>query len=66
MSGLSPATIRGDIYKVAVKSGANLPRDLPRKPLTSAADVEPIVPSMLQDARNGREMEVESLCGTAN
>lgn len=52
-----------EIYEVAVKSGANLPRDLPQRTLNSAARAPAMVPSMLQDARNGREMEHELLCG---
>ena len=52
-----------EIYEVAVKSGANLPPDLPRRTLSDAASAEPFIPSMLQDARHGREMEVEPICG---
>lgn len=52
-----------EIYEVAVKSGANLPRDLPLRTLSAAVRVPRMVPSMLQDTRNGREMEIEPLCG---
>lgn len=52
-----------EIYEVAVKSGANLPPDFPRRTLSDAAKAEPVILSMLQDARQGREMEVEPICG---
>ena len=52
-----------EIYTVAVKSGAQLPFDLPVKTVSAAASAAPLVPSMLQDARHGREMEVEPICG---
>lgn len=52
-----------EIYQVAVESGVNLPPDSPLTTLDTAASASPIVPSMLQDTRNGREMEIEPLCG---
>lgn len=52
-----------EIYEVALKSGAKLPRTLLQETLRSAATAPPMVPSMLQDARSGREMEIEPLCG---
>lgn len=54
-----------EIYEVAVESGVNLPRDLPLMTLNSAASVSSMTPSMLQDFRTGRELEIESLCGKA-
>lgn len=52
-----------EIYEVAIISGANLPVDIISRTMSSLYRSAPIVPSMLQDARNGQQMEVESLCG---
>lgn len=52
-----------EIHEVAIKSGANLPADIISRTISSIQSPAPIVPSMLQDARNGRQMEVEALCG---
>ena len=52
-----------EIYEVAIESGAALPRDLPLETISSVAKAHPMVPSMLQDARNGHEMEIGPLCG---
>ena len=52
-----------EICQVAAASGVNLRPDLPLRIQDSAARASPMVPSMLQDRRNGREMEVEPLCG---
>ena len=52
-----------EICQVAGASSVKLPLDLPLRTRDSAARASPLVPSMLQDSRNGREMEVEPLCG---
>ena len=52
-----------EIYKVASSSGVVLPSDLPSRTLSSAREAAPIVPSMLQDVRKKRPMEIEALCG---
>ncbi|KAF2137181.1 uncharacterized protein K452DRAFT_279042 [Aplosporella prunicola CBS 121167] len=52
-----------EIFTVAVRIGVALPRDLPQRTVQFARDNPPIAPSMLQDARVQRQMEVESLCG---
>lgn len=52
-------------HEVSLESGINLPQDLPLRTLKSAASAPSIIHSMLQDIRNGRETEVESLCDNA-
>lgn len=52
-----------EIYEVASRSGANLPADAVSRTISSLQSPAPIVASMLQDARHGRQMEVEALCG---
>ena len=52
-----------EIYEVASRSGANLPADSVSRTISCLQSPAPIVPSMLQDARDGRQMEVEALCG---
>ena len=52
-----------EVYEVAIRSGAKFPADIISRTMSSLHRSAPIVPSMLQDARNGRQMEVESLCG---
>ncbi len=52
-----------EIYEVAIRSGANLPADIVERTMRSIQGPTPIVLSMLQDARKGRHMEVEALCG---
>lgn len=55
--------LAAEIFEVAVKSGARLPRDLPLRTVSCAASTPSIVPSMLQDVLSGRKMEVEAICG---
>ncbi|KAK7548637.1 2-dehydropantoate 2-reductase-like protein [Phyllosticta citricarpa] len=52
-----------EIWQVAAKMGINLPEDLPEKTISVARSSNAVVPSMLQDARRARPMEIESLCG---
>ncbi|MCJ1245910.1 hypothetical protein MMC30_003114 [Trapelia coarctata] len=52
-----------EIYTVAVKSGAVLPADLPARTVRFAQTAAPIIPSMLQDVKHKRTMEIEALCG---
>ncbi|KAJ8114480.1 hypothetical protein OPT61_g3650 [Boeremia exigua] len=52
-----------ETFNVAVKMGASLPSDLPLKTIETARTSPSLAPSMLQDFRNKRTMEVESLCG---
>ena len=55
-----------EIYTVAIKSGAVLPADLPARTVQFAQTAAPIVPSMLQDAKHKRTMEIEALCGISH
>ncbi|KAF2087086.1 2-dehydropantoate 2-reductase-like protein [Saccharata proteae CBS 121410] len=52
-----------EIYTVAVRLGVNLASDIPGKTIEFARNNPALTPSMLQDARRGKPMEVESLCG---
>lgn len=52
-----------ETFNVAVKMGASLPDDLPIKTIETARTSPSLAPSMLQDFRNRKMMEVESLCG---
>lgn len=52
-----------EIFNVAVKMGISLPTDLPLRTIELARINPSLVPSMLQDVRNMKMMEVESLCG---
>lgn len=52
-----------ETFNVAVKMGASLPSDLPLKTIEAARTSPSLAPSMLQDFRNRKMMEVESLCG---
>ncbi len=52
-----------ETFNVAVKMGASLPIDLPFKTIEMARTSPSLAPSMLQDFRNRKLMEVESLCG---
>ncbi|KAK0658422.1 putative 2-dehydropantoate 2-reductase [Lasiodiplodia hormozganensis] len=52
-----------EMYEVAVKQGISLASDLPAKTIEFARNNPSLAPSMLQDARVNRPMEIESLCG---
>lgn len=52
-----------ETFNVAVKMGISLPTDLPLKTIELARTNPSLAPSMLQDVRNKKLMEVESLCG---
>ncbi|KAH7052026.1 2-dehydropantoate 2-reductase-like protein [Macrophomina phaseolina] len=52
-----------EMYDVAVKLGVSLSDDLPAQTIEFARNNPSMAPSMLQDARKRRPMEVESLCG---
>ena len=52
-----------ETYNVAVHMGVALPEDLPDKTIELARTNPSLAPSMLQDARKKRLMEVDSLCG---
>ncbi|KAK8232873.1 2-dehydropantoate 2-reductase-like protein [Phyllosticta capitalensis] len=52
-----------EIWQVALKLGIDLPNDLPERTVEIARNANAVVPSMLQDARRARPMEIESLCG---
>ncbi|OJD29310.1 2-dehydropantoate 2-reductase [Diplodia corticola] len=52
-----------EMYEVALKLGISLSDDLPAKTIEFAKNNPSLAPSMLQDARMKRPMEVESLCG---
>lgn len=55
--------IAKETCNVAVKTGISLPKDLPLKTIELARINPSLAPSMLQDVRNRKLMEVESLCG---
>jgi len=53
-----------ELYEVACATlGRRVDRQLRDYALPLTKDISQIVPSMLQDARKGVEMEVEALCG---
>ncbi|KAH7398622.1 2-dehydropantoate 2-reductase-like protein [Phaeosphaeria sp. MPI-PUGE-AT-0046c] len=52
-----------ETFNVAVGLGVSLPKDLPEKTIDFARNNPSITPSMLQDARGKRLMEIDSLCG---
>jgi 2-dehydropantoate 2-reductase len=52
-----------ETFNVAVGLGVSLPKDVPEKTIDFAKNNPSITPSMLQDARGKRLMEVDSLCG---
>lgn len=52
-----------EVFEVAAKGGYSLPEDIEHTTFDAVARSAPIIPSMLQDARKGRPMEIEALCG---
>jgi 2-dehydropantoate 2-reductase len=52
-----------EVFEVAAKGGFPLPADIEHTTFEAVAKSAPIIPSMLQDARKGRPMEIEALCG---
>jgi 2-dehydropantoate 2-reductase len=52
-----------ETFNVAVGMGVSLPKDLPVKTIEMARMNPSMAPSMLQDARKRKLMEVDSLCG---
>ncbi|KAH7377884.1 2-dehydropantoate 2-reductase-like protein [Pyrenochaeta sp. MPI-SDFR-AT-0127] len=55
--------LANETFNVAVKMGISLPEDLPAKTIEFARNNPSLAPSMLQDARQKKLMEVDSLCG---
>lgn len=55
--------LASETFDVATKLGISLPTNLPLKTIESARVNPSLSPSMLQDVRNKKAMEVESLCG---
>lgn len=55
--------IAEETFNVAVQMGVSLPRNLPERTIELARDNPSLAPSMLQDVRNKRPVEVDSLCG---
>jgi 2-dehydropantoate 2-reductase len=55
-----------ETFNVAIGLGIPLPADLPEKTIQFARNNPSMAPSMLQDARKKRLMEVDSLCGEYN
>jgi 2-dehydropantoate 2-reductase len=53
-----------ETYNVALHMGIALPNDLPERTIELARINPSLAPSMLQDARKKKLMEVDSLCGT--
>jgi 2-dehydropantoate 2-reductase len=53
-----------ETYNVAVHMGIALPDNLPERTIELARINPSLAPSMLQDARKKKLMEVDSLCGT--
>ncbi|KAL1301854.1 hypothetical protein AAFC00_006039 [Neodothiora populina] len=52
-----------EAYRVGRMMGINLPTDIPKYTVESAGKAPALVPSMLQDIRAGKPIEVEALCG---
>lgn len=52
-----------ETFNVGLALGVSLPEDLPEKTIEFARDNPSMAPSMLQDARAKRLVEVDSLCG---
>lgn len=52
-----------EAHRVARAVGVDVASDIPKYTVESASKADPIVPSMLQDIRAGRPIEVEALCG---
>jgi 2-dehydropantoate 2-reductase len=52
-----------ETYHVAVQMGISLPKDLPDRTIELARINPSMAPSMLQDARKKKLMEIDSLCG---
>jgi 2-dehydropantoate 2-reductase len=55
--------LASEISQVGLRNGVQPPKDLDAMIIGSAAAAPTIAPSMLQDARLRRQMEVESICG---
>lgn len=55
--------LASETFEVAVKMGVSLPDNLPDKTIELARSNPSLAPSMLQDVRNKKLMEVESICG---
>lgn len=53
-----------ETFNVGLALGVSLPEDLPQRTIEFARDNPSMAPSMLQDARAKRLMEVDSLCGS--
>lgn len=53
-----------ETFNVAVQMGISLPEDLPDRTIELARINPSLAPSMLQDARKKRLMEIDSLCGS--
>jgi 2-dehydropantoate 2-reductase len=52
-----------EVFEVAAKAGHRLPEDIEQTTFEAVAKSAPIIPSMLQDSRKSRPMEIEALCG---
>jgi ketopantoate reductase len=55
--------LANETYNLAIHMGITLPEDLPDKTIELARTNPSLAPSMLQDARKKKLMEVDSLCG---
>jgi 2-dehydropantoate 2-reductase len=55
-----------ETFNVARALGIDLPDDLPERTIELAREHKALEPSMLQDRRAGRRMEVEALCGKSS
>jgi 2-dehydropantoate 2-reductase len=55
--------LANETYQVAIHMGVPLPDDLPEWTIELARVNPTIAPSMLQDVRRKKAMEVDSLCG---
>ncbi|GME23897.1 uncharacterized protein LTHEOB_10323 [Neofusicoccum parvum] len=56
--------LANEMYDVAVRLGISLSGNVPVETIECARNNPSLVPSMLQDARQKRPMEVETLCGS--
>jgi len=52
-----------ETFNVAVRLGISLPEDLPDRTIELARIHPSLAPSMLQDVRKNKPMEIDSLCG---
>lgn len=55
--------IAKEVYHIALACGIQLPATTPKDVITASEKMPSLAPSMLQDVRRGRPLEIETLCG---